>query len=110
METCFLSDGVSILPRYTKGLISTIRNFPLSTLEHVFRRIGAECTMPVHVIWGTRDAVVPFSNQPRMCALIPRATSLVIENCGHTEMFAKFYSDFRGSLLTFLYQPTEVPV
>jgi pimeloyl-ACP methyl ester carboxylesterase len=61
--------------------------------------------MPVHVVWGTRDAVVPFKNQPRMLEIVPRATALVLEDCGHTEMFAKFYSTLRGDLLAFLHAP-----
>ncbi len=87
--------------------MSTIRNFPLSTLEPVFRRLGAECAMPVHVVWGTRDVVVPFSNQPKLLALVPRASALVLDDCGHTEMFAKFYSTLRSDLLAFLHTPAE---
>ncbi|EGD76012.1 hypothetical protein PTSG_00720 [Salpingoeca rosetta] len=52
-----------------------------------FRVIGST-TMPILVVWGNRDIVVPFHNLERMRALMPSAKTCVINDSGHSDIFA----------------------
>lgn len=90
-----------LLQGYSKAMLSTVRNFPLATLEPLFSRLGAESKMPVRLLWGDKDVVVPYANHVRMLQLVPHAEFLGIQGCGHTDTFAKFKAIFREVLLSF---------
>ncbi len=68
--------------------LSTLRHMRLTDMEDRFRRIG-ELGLPVFLVWGKQDAVVPFANAARLRALIPQTRFLAVEECGHTPNYEK---------------------
>ncbi|HSD26851.1 MAG TPA: alpha/beta fold hydrolase [Vicinamibacteria bacterium] len=42
--------------------------------------------MPVLVVWGREDRLIPVSHAPRLEAEFPRATLRVLDGCGHVPM------------------------
>ncbi|CEM31323.1 unnamed protein product [Vitrella brassicaformis CCMP3155] len=70
-------------PGYINGLLSTLRHFPLASMEEVFREVG-QYPRPVLLLWGEEDQTCPFDP----CCFIaseclPNATLRVIPNGGH---------------------------
>ncbi|KAG0241010.1 hypothetical protein BGW41_006462 [Actinomortierella wolfii] len=55
---------------YARGIMSTLRNVPLTALHRQFRSLHGQ-NFPVQVIWGTRDTVVPESTVKTIQQLIP---------------------------------------
>jgi pimeloyl-ACP methyl ester carboxylesterase len=43
-------------------------------------------TMPVHLVWGSRDVLTPLSTAREMHRQIPQSTLSVIDGCGHVAM------------------------
>lgn len=54
----------------------------LSMNEAMDRKVG-NVTMPVLILWGRDDKMIPLDNAQRMKAELPNATLSIIDNCGH---------------------------
>ncbi len=67
---------------YNRALLSSIRHYPLWDAEEAYRTIGAT-DLPVQIIWGTADDVVPFANSEGITALVPGATLHTFEGTDH---------------------------
>lgn len=50
-------------PGFFLSLLSTIRNFPLGTMRHVYEELGSKRGgHNTLLIWGDRDGVTPYTN------------------------------------------------
>jgi hypothetical protein len=50
-------------PGFFLSLLSTIRNFPLGTMRHVYEELGVKRRgHNTLLIWGDRDGVTPYTN------------------------------------------------
>eukprot|EP00043_Microstomoeca_roanoka_P016905 m.175002 g.175002 ORF g.175002 m.175002 type:complete len:307 (+) comp16544_c0_seq6:212-1132(+) len=91
---------------YSRSLLSTLRYFPFGELEETFHVLGST-TLPVLLVWGNKDVIVPFSNLSRMQELMPHAQVCVIENSGHGDIVAHpdHVAQVFNSIQTFLDSP-----
>ncbi len=67
---------------YNRALLSSIRHYPLWDAQEAYKAIGAT-DLPVQVIWGTEDDVVPYANSEEITALVPGATLHTFEGTDH---------------------------
>lgn len=75
-------------PSHSKALLNTIRNFKFGGLTNSFEEIGKRSHLPILLVWGDKDAVVPFNNHEKILKLIPHASFLKLSDGGHVDMFA----------------------
>ena len=68
--------------------------------EHV-SRILKSLTMPVLVVWGSRDRVVPLEHGALLSRYIPHARLAVIRGAGHMPFYQK-PEEFNRIVLAFL--------
>jgi pimeloyl-ACP methyl ester carboxylesterase len=74
-------------PGFRRSFLSTTRNFPLTRADRIldrFRVVGQRSDVPVLVIWGTRDGLIPISLWQYLYELIPHAKLKPINNGGHS--------------------------
>lgn len=57
--------------------------------------------MPVLVIWGRQDGLIPLVHGERYCALLPNARLEVLEDCGHLPILER-PADFLATVRAFL--------
>ena len=67
---------------YRRAIISSIREFATENHVESFKKIAA-LKMPVLLIWGKDDKVIPFSGHKSVMANIPHAQFLPLDNTGH---------------------------
>ena len=67
---------------HRRGLIKTARDIIPPDLEQLSVRFP-EIDVPVLLIWGRHDRVVPMSVGERLLEELPKATLVVMEECGH---------------------------
>mmetsp|Transcript_29092 Transcript_29092/g.73129 ORF Transcript_29092/g.73129 Transcript_29092/m.73129 type:complete len:283 (-) Transcript_29092:80-928(-) len=77
---------VSRSPQFPILFLNTLRNFPLNTLEPVYRSIGAHPHRKVMIVWGQKDDLVPFHNCPLVASCFRDALATVLEvpDAGHS--------------------------
>jgi pimeloyl-ACP methyl ester carboxylesterase len=78
----------------------------LKNLRDGRERLGdaiGQLSMPVLLIWGEQDEMIPVANGRLMQSLIPGSRLEVIPNCGHLPAFEKPI-DFSNCVLNFLRQ------
>jgi pimeloyl-ACP methyl ester carboxylesterase len=63
-----------------------------------FARAAAAVTVPTLVVWGTRDRLVDVRLSRRAAAAYPRATLLVLAECGHVAQLEDPETTARGIL------------
>jgi 3-oxoadipate enol-lactonase len=74
-------------------------------------RLG-EVTVPVDVLWGVSDRLMPLDYARRMAAQLPRSRLTVLEGCGHIpggECPERFLEALRGVLALTPPEGTEAP-
>ena len=79
------------LERYKGTLrawLSTIRHFPIQELEASFRAVG-DSRIPVLLVWGKEDRVLPFATTEKVRAAIPQLELLAVERAGHASHYEK---------------------
>jgi pimeloyl-ACP methyl ester carboxylesterase len=70
------------------------------------KKLAENATMPMLVIWGDKDKVLPIPKQDDILNLFPHAKIEFIENCGHTpmietpELFHKLTLEFLHSTMS----------
>lgn len=72
-----------------------------SLMAHLLDGRLGEVTVPVDVVWGAADGLMPLDYARRMTAELPRARLTVLERCGHippTECPAPFLATLREIL------------
>eukprot|EP01121_Diplochlamys_sp_Union-15-3_P007636 TRINITY_DN1958_c0_g1_i2.p1 TRINITY_DN1958_c0_g1~~TRINITY_DN1958_c0_g1_i2.p1 ORF type:complete len:191 (-),score=20.12 TRINITY_DN1958_c0_g1_i2:61-633(-) len=69
---------------YVEAFHSTITNFPLSTFHNAYKMVGElKSQLPVLLMWGDADVLIPLENHKLIKAVIPHAQIEVFENLGH---------------------------
>ena len=68
---------------YKRALLSTMRHFMPLDFSAAFEAVGKQ-KRPVLLIWGKKDAVVPFSNSERVRQTIPQVEFYPFDDRGHT--------------------------
>lgn len=74
---------------------------PIGLTAHLLDRKLGEVEVPVDLLWGASDGLIPLDYARRMEGLLPRARLTVIERCGHvppTECPERFLEALRGVL------------
>ncbi|MEQ9519760.1 MAG: alpha/beta hydrolase [Parvibaculum sp.] len=70
-----------------RALLSTLRHYPLWSAEEIYAEIG-QSQLPVQIIWGKDDSVVPFAEAARFSTLLPNAPLHAFEEIGHEITYA----------------------
>jgi pimeloyl-ACP methyl ester carboxylesterase len=65
-----------------RALLRTLRQTTLGDLQALFGRCR-ELDVPVLLLWGRQDRIVPLAAAERLQAAIPGARLIVLERCGH---------------------------
>lgn len=73
---------------YKRAILSTVRYMPLDRMEREYADLGKK-EMPVLLIWGKQDTVIPFENAAKIQSHIPRLKLLTVDSCGHTPQYEK---------------------
>jgi len=68
--------------------LSTLRHMPLSEMADRYRAVG-KTDIPVLLVWGRQDRVVPYANAALIQRAIPNCRLLTVEECGHTPNYEK---------------------
>jgi pimeloyl-ACP methyl ester carboxylesterase len=68
---------------YKRALISTMRHLMPLDFSPTFTQVGKQ-GRPVLLIWGTKDAVIPFAHSERVREAIPQVEFHPLEGRGHT--------------------------
>ncbi|KAG0224630.1 alpha/beta-hydrolase [Mortierella sp. GBAus27b] len=68
---------------YARGLMSTLRHFPLTELRQQFSSCQQQ-SFPVQVIWGTKDKVIPGTTVETIQQLVPRIKVTTVEGATHS--------------------------
>jgi len=84
-----LSQRVMHSPGHIRGILSSIRHFPLNNLDAGFSALQNH-TFPVMAIWGENDLVCPFeASSARLRELLPKLELKPIKECGHDDLVEK---------------------
>lgn len=73
---------------YTNALLSTLRSYPMGDLGDRYQIVG-QTDIPVHVIWGTADQVVPYCGLAEMAEDVPQLTSTTLDEGNHNITYAR---------------------
>ena len=66
---------------FSRALLSTLRSLRSLEKDHAALQAAA---FPVHLVWGRQDLACPFEvAEPLIHARLPRATTHLIDACGH---------------------------
>ncbi|KAG0294846.1 hypothetical protein BGZ96_000335 [Linnemannia gamsii] len=68
---------------YPRGLMSTLKMFPLTSLKAQFATVQAH-PFPVQIVWGTKDTVIPGTTVETIQELIPRIRVTKVEGATHS--------------------------
>ena len=72
----------------TDAILSTMRHLPMADLAHRYRLV-ADAGIPVSVIWGTADKVVPYAGAARMAEDLPQLKLITIEGANHSMTYGR---------------------
>jgi len=71
---------------YKRALLSTMRHMHMNQLGPVYERVGRQ-KKPVLLIWGTKDAILPFHNSDKVKKAVPDLVFHAIEGGGHNSNY-----------------------
>ncbi|MBD3353025.1 MAG: alpha/beta fold hydrolase [Candidatus Lokiarchaeota archaeon] len=71
---------------YRNAIVSTYQHMPMFDIEHVYKRVG-KSKLPVLLIWGEEDQVVPYSQHNKALELLPNAEFHAIAKAGHNSNY-----------------------
>ncbi len=71
---------------YKRALLSTLRHMHMNQLGPVYERVGRQ-KKPVLLVWGTKDAVLPFHNSEKVKAAMPHLLFHAIDGGGHNSNY-----------------------
>ena len=80
--------------------LSTLRHMPLQALAESYRAVGAT-GIPVLLVWGRADPVIPFETNEQVRAALPQAELLAVDDAAHTPNYER-PDVVNSALLTFL--------
>ncbi len=70
----------------TLGFVRTVRSLTRGQSQLDLRARLPQLNMPVRVIWGRKDRVLPVQHGERFRSLVPHSSVVVFEDCGHLPM------------------------
>jgi pimeloyl-ACP methyl ester carboxylesterase len=68
--------------------LSTLRHMPLQALDASYRAVGAS-GIPVLLVWGRADPVIPFETNEQVRAAMPQAELLAVDDAAHTPNYER---------------------
>lgn len=98
-------EAYSLPYRLSNGITSslmTLKGFDNSYFEKMAKNYHT-LTLPLFVIWGNHDTLIPISHYEKFVTDFPHAQKLLIENCGHIpqeEASAQIFESIRSFLET----------
>lgn len=108
----FMEEQFRINKTYAHGLISTLKHFPLGTMQKSYEAIGHQTVKqepsatprprPTLIIWGDKDPICPFENHKLALQLIPHARLEVMENGSHIDHYVTKYEEMSKAVTDFL--------
>ncbi|CAE6430060.1 unnamed protein product [Rhizoctonia solani] len=100
----FFKLQMALLPGYCSTVVSSVRLGLVTGLEKEFEQLGKMKNMNIQLVWGTKDAIVPFKYVDKIKSLIPRAELTIVENAGHvSDLFINHKLQITKSLIDFLH-------
>ncbi len=67
---------------FRRAILSTLRNVPLADGTATYARLG-HTSLPVMLVWGRDDQIVPFSSAIQARAAMPLAAFRAVDDAGH---------------------------
>ena len=108
----FLDEQVKVNPKYWGGILNTLQNFPLGTMNAEYEALGkqkvapsagaAPAPRPTLVIWGKSDEVTPYDNHNTLLKYIPQAQLVSIDQSKHVDHLVTKYPVAKAALYPFL--------
>ena len=98
-------------PWYLKGLLGTVRHFPLVGMSEDFAAVGrhrmalpggGRLPRPTLIVWGDEDRVCAAANMGVASAHFPHARLVRLEGCGHADAWCTHYEALRTAIFEFL--------
>ncbi len=91
---------------YRRAILSSSRHM-LGSINEVYERVG-KTNLPILIVWGRQDQVVPLSSGERLKTSMPNAQFEVIDQTGHLPQYEE-PQKFNRILLKFLTRRVHVP-
>ncbi|MDD5371557.1 MAG: alpha/beta hydrolase [Anaerolineaceae bacterium] len=73
---------------FKNAVLSTLRSGMLSNQVAVFRRVGFQ-RRPILIIWGREDRVIPYAISQLVCAAMPGAELVGVDQAGHVPHYER---------------------
>ncbi len=73
---------------FKRAILSTLRVGPLGELTETYRRVAAQ-GMPILLVWGRQDKLVPFKLNEKARQILPQAEIHAIDQAGHIAHYEK---------------------
>ena len=70
-------------------------------MEDVYFKLG-NSEIPILLLWGDQDKIVPYGASSRMVELLPRARFVPLSGFGHADHFCEAYQIFKREVQEFL--------
>ena len=74
--------------------LKTVKGLPPSNYEEMIKKYS-DISIPVLIIWGDSDPVLPLFHGKRLHRLIPHSKLSIIEHCGHVPQEEKAIETYR---------------
>ncbi len=69
-----------------RALLSTLRHMPFTDMAQEYRSLG-ERSLPVSLIWGEEDAIIPFSHHKLVQGALPQTVFHPLTDTGHVSVY-----------------------
>jgi len=73
-------------PGFARAVFSSLRYFPLEQMHAAFEALGAHKEIPILVLWGDSDGLVPHSSLTLLQQMVPHARAEIFPGLGHNFM------------------------